>query len=121
MNVGLWIVQGLLALLFLLAGGMKLFAFDRYKTMAEQRSPERGLGLSKSLTAFIGASELAGGVGLVLPQATGTAPWLTPLAALGLAVIMVLAAIYHRRRGEPMAVTIGLFVLAFAVAIGRSI
>ena len=121
MNLALWIVQGLLALLFLFSGGMKVFAFDRFKKMAEKRSPEHGLGFSAPLARFIGVSELAGSLGLVLPQATGTAQWLTPLAALGLAVIMVLATIHHRRRREPATVTAVLLVLALAVLIGRSI
>jgi uncharacterized membrane protein YqjE len=69
---------------------------------------------------FIGISELAGSVGLVLPQVTGTALWLTPLAAMGLAVIMILATGYHRRRGEPVIATVALLILALVVVVGRS-
>ena len=119
MNTGLWIVQGPLALLFLLAGGMKVFAFSRFKRRAAERSPEKGLGYSRPLGAFIGLSELAGSVGLVLAQASGTAPWLTPLAAAGRAVIMILAAVHHWRRGERVVGNVVLLTLALVVAVGR--
>jgi hypothetical protein len=99
---------------------MKVFAFSRFKKTAEQRSPGKGLGYSRPMGTFIGISELAGSVGLVLPQVTGTALWLTPLAAMGLAVIMILATGYHRRRGEPVIATVALLILALVVVVGRS-
>jgi len=70
---------------------------------------------------FIGVVEFLGALGLVLPRLTGIAPGLTPLAATGLAVTMVLAAITHYRRKEPLAIAINavLFVLTALVAWGR--
>ena len=68
--------------------------------------------VSRGLTTFIGICEVAGGLGLILPMATGVAASLTTLAALGLGIIMVLATIYHLRRKEPAFVPIGLLVLA---------
>ena len=121
MIIALWTVQGLLAVLFLMAGGMKLFAYERYMKMAEQRHPDRELGLSKGLVTFIGASEVAGALGVILPEGTGIATVLTPLAAVGLAVIMVLATRFHMRRQEPVSVTIGLFVLCATVVMGRGL
>ncbi len=115
----LWGIQGLLAALFLMAGGMKLFAYERYKAMGEQQSPGRGSGLSRGLVTFIGLSEVAGAIGLVVPWSIGVAPVLTPLAALGLATIMVLAGVYHARRQEPFVPVMGLFVLTAIVAVGR--
>src|SRR3981081_3240113 len=62
---------------------------------------------------FIGLAELVAAAGLTLPPLTGTMPWLTPLAAAGLLVIMVGAAILHLRRAAyPQAVGDAL-VLAF--------
>ena len=119
MNIALWIVQGFLALLFLFAGGMKLFSYDRFRQSAEQQHPDRELGLSRRKVTVIGASEVAGGLGLVLPQGTGVLLVLTPLAAVGLAVIMVLATRFHLRRQEPASVTIALALLCVAVAVGR--
>ena len=118
MNLVLWIVQGLLSALFLLAGGMKVFAYDKYKKMGESRSPNPSL-LSRGLVTFIGISELAGAAGLILPLATGIVPVLTTLAALGLAIIMVLASIYHWRRKESPTGTIVLLLLASFVVYGR--
>jgi len=121
MNVALWIVQGILSIMFLMAGGMKLFAYEKYKESAEKKSGGHGPGVSRGLTTFIGICEVAGGIGLILPMATGIAPSLTTLAALGLGIIMVLATIYHLRRKEPAFVPIGLLVLAALVVVGRGL
>jgi len=119
MNLALWIAQGLLCVAFLMAGFVKVFAFEKFKADAENRSPNRGVGLSKQLVTFIGVCEFAGAAGVIVPRATWILPWLTPLAALGLAVIMVLAAVYHLRRQEQVFVQFILFVLAGFVAVGR--
>jgi uncharacterized membrane protein YphA (DoxX/SURF4 family) len=119
MNVALWIVQGLLCVVFLMAGGMKVFAFERYEKMGESRPGAKPLGLSKGLVTFIGISELAGAIGLILPRATGVAPTLTTFAAVGLATIMVLATIFHLTRKEPPVPTLVLLALAAFVIYGR--
>ena len=66
----------------------------------------------------IGVSELLGAIGLILPAALRIKPILTPLAASGIAVIMILATAYHIYAGEPP-VTIAFFLLAAFVAWGR--
>jgi uncharacterized membrane protein YphA (DoxX/SURF4 family) len=81
MNYALWIVQGLLALLFLFTGGMKLVL--PVEVMTEQM-PMPGWFLR-----FIGVSEVLGAIGLILPGLLGVRPGLTPLAACGLVVIMI--------------------------------
>ena len=121
MNIALWVIQGLLAALFLFAGGMKLFAYDRYKKMGSQQNPDQEFPISRGLARFIGISEVAGGLGLVLPQLTGIVPTLTPAAAIGLAVIMVLATRFHLKRKESALVTIGLFILCAVVVVGRGL
>lgn len=79
-NVALWVVQGLLAALFLFAGGMKLITpVEALSVM----SPFPG-----EFIKFIGACEVLGALGLVLPWALGIRRELTPLAASGLAIIM---------------------------------
>jgi uncharacterized membrane protein YphA (DoxX/SURF4 family) len=77
----LWIVQGLLALLFLFAGGMKLRL-----PVAEMT---KQLPLPGWFLRFIGVAEVLGGLGVVLPRLTGIRPGLTPLAAAGLVIIMI--------------------------------
>jgi uncharacterized membrane protein len=70
---------------------------------------------------FVGAVELLGAIGLILPWATGIAKILTPLAAVGLAVTMVLAAVHHLRHGEAKQLPTNVVLLAMAVvvAVGR--
>lgn len=81
MNYALWIVQGLLALLFLFTGGMKLVLPIEVMT---QQMPMPGWFLR-----FIGVAEVLGAIGLILPGLLGIRPGLTPLAALGLVIIMI--------------------------------
>jgi uncharacterized membrane protein YphA (DoxX/SURF4 family) len=69
--------------------------------------------LPDSLHVVVGIAEIAGGLGLILPAVTGVQPGLVPWAALGLAVIMVGAAIWHAGRGETT--QIGLNVLNAAI------
>ncbi len=77
--------------------------------------------VSPGLLTFTGVAEILGAIGLILPALTGILPWLTPLAALGLAVIMLLAAIFHltRREYQNIVVNLVLLVLAAFVAYGR--
>src|SRR5262245_26080680 len=81
MNYALWIVQALLALLFVFAGGMKLVL------PIEEMTKE--IALPGLFLRFIGVAELLGGLGLILPGLFGIRPGLTPLAALGLVIIMI--------------------------------
>jgi hypothetical protein len=73
------------------------------------------------LVRFIGLAEVLGGLGLILPAATRILPWLTPLAGAGLALDMLLAALFHLMRGEPgnAVATVVLGLLAAFVAYGR--
>ena len=116
MNLAIWIVQGLLAFAFIAAGGTKLFAYEKYKTQSEKNGPT---GVSRGLVTFIGIAEIAGALGIVLPMATSTAPWLSPWAAVGLATIMLLAIVFHLRRHESPAPAVVLFLLAAFVVFGR--
>ena len=86
MNIALWSVQALLALVFGIAGAFKLFQ----TSMARERM-SWAKNRSDRFIRFVGISELLGAAGLVLPMVTGVLPWLTPLAAFGLALIQVLA------------------------------
>ncbi len=112
MNTLLWIAQVLLALIFLIDGSLKIF---KPETMKAQ-----GLG-DVGLLLFIGVSEILGAGGLLLPPAARLFPWLTPLAALGIAVIMVLAVRFRLRRHEigEAGVTFALMSLSLFVACGR--
>lgn len=96
LNVWLWIAQCLLAVLFLLSGAMHAF-------MPIEQAARIAAWIASApvaLVRFIGIAELAGAIGVVLPAATRVKPWLTPLAAAGLALIMLLAMPVHITRGE---------------------
>ena len=117
MNIALWVTQGILALVFVMAGGMKLFSYQKYRAMLEKSGPTS---LTQGLITLIGIAELAGAAGIVLPMALNVATWLTVWAAAGLAVIMLSATVFHIRRREPPIMTIVLFVLAVFVVYGRA-
>ena len=94
MNVLLWVVQGVLALIFLLHGVLFLVMPARAKEEFSKGS------LSLAFGRFIGGAEFVAAFGLLLPGWTHILPWLTPLAALGLLPIMVGATVSHLRRRE---------------------
>jgi len=114
MNIALWIIQALLAALFIFAGGMKLvLPLDKLTGPV----PVPGLFLR-----FIGVCELLGGLGLILPSLLRIRPGLTPLAAVGLVIIMI-GAIWITLSTMDMASAVVPFVvgiLAAFVAYGRS-
>ena len=118
MNLLLWIVAGILALAFLASGAMKL-------TQPKEKLAASGQGwtedYSDGTVKAIGALEVLGALGLILPPALDIVPILAAVAAAGLAVVMIGAAITHLRRKEtPMvAVNAVLFALAVLVAWGR--
>ena len=118
MNIALWIVQGLLAVMFLMAGFMKV-------SQTKHTLKERGMNwvddFASGQIRLIGVLEILGALGLILPVLIGILPNLIPLAALGLALIMVGAAIFHIRRGEypNMIINLVLLVMALFVAYGR--
>jgi len=112
-NYALWIVQGLLALIFLFAGGMKLVLSIEALT-AEMPLP--GL-----FVRFIGVAEVLGAIGLILPGLLRIRPGLTPLAAAGLVITMIGATVLTLAGGAVATALIPLVVglLAAFVAYGR--
>ncbi|MFG1815228.1 DoxX family protein [Kribbella sp. NPDC049174] len=119
MNVFLWIIAGLLAALFLAAGATKLTQ-PRRSLMANPNMKWTE-DFSAPAIKLIGAAEVLGALGLILPAVLDIAPILVPLAATGLAVLMLGAAITHARRKEPQPVVINavLLILAVIVAVFR--
>lgn len=112
-HVLLWTVQVLLALVFLFAGGMKLAL-----PAAMLRGP---VALPVAFLKFIGVMEVLGAFGLILPSALGIRPGLTPLAAVGLVVIMIGATTVTLIGGmvAPAAIPAVVGSLAAGVAYGR--
>ena len=118
MNVVLWIVAGVLAAAFLASGLMKL-------AQPKKKIVDSGMGwaedFSDGAVKGIGALEVLGALGLILPAVFDVATVLVPMAATGLALIMLGAAVTHARRKESQMVVVNvvLLLLAAFVAWGR--
>ena len=97
MYIALWVVTGIFAALFAMAGSMKVV--KPYAGIREQM--EWVETVTPAQLKGIGIVEVLGAIGLILPAATGIAPWLTPVAAVGLLVTMIVATALHVRRKEP--------------------
>ena len=119
MNTVLWIVAGTLAVAYL-AGGTGKLIVPRAKLAA---FPDAGWveDFSAGSVKAVGALEVLAAVGLILPAALGIAPLLVPLAAVGLVLIMVGAALTRWRRRELLVMVgdLGYLALAAFVAWGR--
>ncbi|MPZ26548.1 MAG: DoxX family membrane protein [Micromonosporaceae bacterium] len=117
MHVFLWILQILLALIFAGSGLLKLTQ-PKQKLAASMAWVED---FPADRVKLIGGLEVLAAIGLILPGWTGILTWLTPLAATGLVILMVLAGQTHRRRQESQAlpIVIGLGLVAAFVAIFR--
>ena len=111
MNTIIWIAQGLLAAVFLAAGVMKL---TQPREVLQEKTPYVEDFSDRQVKA-IGAVEVLGAMGVVLPAALGIAVVLTPIAACGLALTMVVAAATLIRRGETSHVPLNVFIFALAV------
>ena len=122
MNIVLWILQGLLAVVFVMAGSMKL---TQSKDGLKEKGGERMAwvdSVSANNIKLIGLLEVLAGIGLILPQLTGILPILTPLAAVGLVLTMIGAIILHVRRGDGAQASVAnvvLLLMAAFVAYGR--
>lgn len=105
-----WILTGLFAAMMLMAGGIKLAKPHGEPPMPTLRD------YSETGVRLIGVAEIAGALGIVLPVLTGIAVVLTPVAAIGLAIIQLLAVFAHIKHDEPFSKNIVLMVVALAIA-----
>jgi len=117
MNIAIWVVQVLLALVFAMTGISKLG--QPYEKLAERMGYVKDF--SPNVIRGIGVLETLGAIGVLLPALTGILPWLTPTAASGLGLVMLGAMATHWRRKEYPMIFGNLVLLALAVfvAYGR--
>ena len=110
MNIILWIVQILLAFVFISHG--RLMGFP----LAPKQKEMLGYieAIPSGLQRFTAVAESLAGIGLILPQLTGILPWLTPLAAVGVVLIMIGAVVIHIPRQEYPNLVFNLVLLALA-------
>ena len=118
MNIALWSAQTLLALVFF-ASGIAKSTFSRQKFINTKQTGV--VDLPMPLIRFIGVSEILGAIGLILPWLLRILPVLTPLSAICLSIMMILAAKKHSKLHEPKNVrnNIILLIVYLFVAIGR--
>ena len=117
MEIALWIVAALVALLYLAAGWQKVFATEKYSAMAAWTTRT-----SPSVVRIVGVLELLGAIGLILPQATGIgAPLLTILAAGGLVLVQLVAIVIHLNEKvyKSLPMNLLLVILPLSVFLGR--
>ena len=106
LNISLWIAQGFLALMFLMAGAMKSTqAIDQLAGSLPWVAEVPSI-----LVKFIGISEFLGGIGLLLPSILRIQPKLTVYAAIGILVVMILAFVFHIVKGEFSVIGINIFI-----------
>lgn len=113
MEIAYWVAAGLTSLVFLMAGGTKLFS-------SEASLREKGMlpaGRTVAKERAIGAVEVLAVLGLILPPLLDIAPVLAPIAAVGLVIVMIIAIIDHRSRQEPINGPIPPGVLALITAV----
>ncbi|MBX7193389.1 MAG: DoxX family protein [Sandaracinaceae bacterium] len=115
MNLGLWALQVLVALLVALTGALKLVV--PRQTLATKMHWAKDW--SDGRVKLLGLAEVLGAIGLVVPAATNILPVLTPIAALCLAVLMAGAVQTHRRLGEGFLPALVVLLLCLAIAAGR--
>jgi putative oxidoreductase len=116
MNVVIWIIQVLLAAAFLMSGIMKL-------TVSKNRVKEKVGGWVEDFKVMeikmIGLVEILGAIGLILPMVMNIFPFLTPIAACGLGVTMIVAAQTHLKRKESIFINIIFLIMALMIVLGR--
>lgn len=102
MNILLWVLQGILAVMMLMPGLMKV-------SNSREALKEKGKGrmdwvedVSAQNIKVIGILEILAGIGIILPLLLGILPWLTPLAAFGVILTMIGALLLHIRRDDGM-------------------
>ncbi|OCB58910.1 DoxX family protein [Mycobacterium vulneris] len=119
MNIALWTVQTLLALVYIVAGGLKVIR-SREQLVASGRL-DWMKDHSDAAVRSLGVVEILGALGMILPEVTGIARVLTPIAAVGLVVVQIGALRVHLTRDErqPLPINMFLLVLAGFVAVGR--
>jgi uncharacterized membrane protein YphA (DoxX/SURF4 family) len=111
MNIVLWVVQVLLAVMYGMAGSMKIFQTAR----AKEKLPW-AKNRSHAFVQFVGTAELLGALGLFLPLLTGILPWLTPLAGVGLTMIQLLAIFTeHLPKKEYNVIPVNVVLLALSI------
>ncbi len=107
-----WVLSIVLAAVFFITGVVKVFRYEKSRDLLPWVKD-----VPRTLTQAIGVAEILGALGLILPVLTGIYSWLTPVAAVGLALIMLSAAVFHVMRGERMEAGLNVLLLIMLVIV----
>ncbi len=124
MNTLIWMGQIALAAVFLVAGVSKIVAYKKLIATLETRRKTDAITMSLFQGRLLGALEILGAIGVIMPTTFTPAAWasdylLVRLSAAGLALLMVAATVYHFRRKESASPAIAAFLLCLFVIVGR--
>jgi hypothetical protein len=119
MNALLWIAQILLAGVFLFTAAGKLFTYEKFVKVIEERTRGHQLTMTRSQAALLALAEAAGAIAVILPIPLDPPHLITLAAASWLALLMVGTSIYHVSRKESATPSITLFLLALFIIVGR--
>ncbi|HLW79138.1 MAG TPA: DoxX family protein [Terriglobia bacterium] len=121
MKTTLWTAQVVWGVIFSVSGLGKILCYQPALWNQATHQVPWFSAVPQGLFVFIGICEFLGGVGLILPAMTGFRPRLTPIAAIGLTAVMILAALFHIERGEYyfLPINLGLAGVAAFIAYGR--
>ena len=118
MFIAVWIISGLLALAYVGSGGAKVLA--AYDTLKKQQ--EWVEDFSPGTVKLIGALEVLGAIGLILPRLLQILPVLAPIAAFALALVQLLAIVVHlRRHDDPRRIPVNIVLLLMALFVGLTL
>lgn len=119
MSIILWALRIFLAVVFAWHGWLYLASSDAALNAWHEKQHPGGkpLGVPTALRRFIGLCELLAAPGLIFPVFTGILPWLTPLAAAGLTLVMIGSAVFHGLRHENANVVISAALVAVCVVV----
>ena len=112
MNILLWVLQVLLAVVFIAHGLLLLMP-------PAEIAAQMVMSLPRAFWVFLGVAEIAAAIGLTLPGLTRVMPWLVSWAAAGIMIVMVSATVWHTIRGELGSAAITLVLLAMATFVAR--
>lgn len=117
MNTIIWVIQGLLSAFFLMPAYTKLTSTKEKLVEKQMLEPEQSINGPR----FVGLMELLGSIGIIVPQLTGIAKILTPIAAVGFALVMLGAFFIHLKKKDfkILPLLIGVFTLSVITAFYR--
>ena len=107
-----WVFSIVLAVVFLLTGVNRAFRYEKARDLFPWVKD-----VPRALVQIIGIAEILGALGLIFPAATGIYPWLTPVAAVALALLMFMAAMFHAQRREKAEAALNVLLLIMLVFI----